>query len=81
MMDLKGTNYWKICGDVFNFLKQSLPVQDEDEYWETIVDEANQIYEKYKQTDEQEFAKKQIFSVLDELERIWKRQRKRGEAS
>lgn len=81
MMDLKGTNYWKICGDCFNLLKQFLPVQEDDEYWETVVDEANQIYEKYKQTDEQEFAKKQIFSVLDEFERIWKKQRKRGELS
>lgn len=81
MMDLKGTNYWKICGDCFNFLKQSLPVQEADEYWDHVVHEADVIFRKYENTDEKDFAKDQVLSVITELEHIYKRQRKRGESS
>lgn len=81
MMDLKNTNYWKICGDAFNFLKQSLPVQDKDEYWDQVIHEADVIFKKYENTDEKDFAKDQVLSVVNELDHIYQRKRKRGELS
>ena len=79
MMDLKGSTYWNICGDVFNFLKRSLPVLDTDEYWDRIVGEADQLFRKYEETDQKDFAKDQILSVINEMETISKR--KRGDQS
>lgn len=75
MMDLKSTPYWNIYADVFNLFKKSLPVRDDDPYWQQVVDDAEVIYRKYDQQDESEFAKREVMSVLNELEAIWKRKR------
>ena len=80
MMDLKKTPYWNIYAEIFTFFKESMPVQEDDPYWDRVIKEADQIYNKYKDTDQGEFAKREVLSVIDELETIYKR-RKRGEAS
>ena len=72
MTDFKSTVYWKIYGDVFAFHKKFAEVQESDEYWSAVVDEASALYKRYESVPEKEFAKQLILTVLDELERIYK---------
>lgn len=72
MIDFKSTVYWKIYGDVFAFHKKFAEVQESDEYWSAVVDEASALYRKYEGVPEKEFAKQLILTVIDELERIYK---------
>lgn len=71
-MDIKNTAYWEIFTDVFQLFKSSLPVRESDEYWDTVKDKSNEIYLKYKDAPESKFAEDQLFSVIDELERLQK---------
>ena len=79
MIDFKSTVYWKIYGDVFAFHKKFAEVQESDEYWSTVVDEASALYKRYESVPEKEFAKQLILTVLDELERIYKNMPKKHE--
>ena len=79
MIDFKSTVYWKIYGDVFAFHKKFAEVQESDEYWSAVVDEASALYKRYESVPEKEFAKKLILTVLDELERIYKNMPKKHE--
>ena len=72
MIDFMSTVYWKIYGDVFAFHKKFAEVQESDEYWSAVVDEASALYKRYENVPEKEFAKQLILTVLDELERIYK---------
>lgn len=79
MIDFKCTVYWKIYGDVFAFHKKFAEVQESDEYWSAVVDEASALYKRYESVPEKEFAKQLILTVLDELERIYKNMPKKHE--
>ena len=79
MIDFKSTVYWKIYGDVFAFHKKFAEVQENDEYWSAVVDEASALYKRYESVPEKEFAKQLILTVLDELERIYKNMPKKHE--
>ncbi|WP_138303810.1 MULTISPECIES: hypothetical protein [Eubacteriales] len=79
MIDFKSTVYWKIYGDVFAFHKKFAEVQESDEYWSAVVDEASALYKRYESVPEKEFAKQLILTVLDELERIYKNMPKKHE--
>ena len=72
MTDFRSTVYWKIYGDVFAFHKKYAEVREDDLYWSSLVDEASELYGKYENVSEKEFAKQLILTVLDELERIYK---------
>lgn len=72
MIDFKSTVYWKIYGDVFAFHKKFAEVQENDEYWSAVVDEASALFKRYENVPEKEFTKQLILTVLDELERIYK---------
>ena len=78
-MNFKSTVYWKIYGDVFAFHKKFAEVQESDEYWSAVVDEASALYKRYESVPEKEFAKQLILTVLDELERIYKNMPKKHE--
>ena len=47
-------------------------IQENEEYWEQVVDEASALFKRYENVPEKEFAKQLILTVLDELERIYK---------
>ena len=53
-----------IVQDAWQLLKKYSDVQDEDDYWEQLVNEATGIYEKYNT----KFAKDLMIAVLYELE-------------
>ena len=79
MIDFKSTVYCKIYGDVFAFHKKFAEVQENDEYWSAVVDEASALYKRYENVPEKEFAKQLILTVRDELERIYKYMPKKHE--
>lgn len=74
MVDLKGTIYWSIYGDVFALMKELLPAQQSDSYWDYAIDKAQRLCRKYEQTEGESFAREQAMSVLNEIERLGKKE-------
>lgn len=72
MIDLRNTIYFEINAETWNFFKQALPIQNSDEYWASILAEGERIVEKYKNTQQSQFAKDQVFTIINELEHIKK---------
>lgn len=72
-MNFKDSVYWKIYADVWGFHKKFADVKGDDSYWEQVVNDAGELYKKYEKRPEGEFAKKLTLDVLDELERIYRR--------
>lgn len=71
-MDFKGTVYWQIYGNIFDFHKKFADIQESDAYWDSMISEGSSVYKKYENKPEGEFAKQLIFCVIDELDRRWK---------
>lgn len=72
MIDLRNTIYFEINAAVWNFFKQALPVQDDDRYWNEVLTKGKEIVTKYENTQQSQFAKDQVFTIIGELERIKK---------
>lgn len=72
MIDLRNSIYFTISTAAWNFFKESLPVQDDDRYWASVLAEGERIAKKYEDTAQATFARDQIFAVINELERIRK---------
>ncbi len=70
MIDLRNSIYFRISSEVWNFFKQSLPIQNSDQYWASVLEEGERLARKYEGTAQSEFARDQIFAVINELERI-----------
>lgn len=71
-MDLRNSIYFTISTAAWNFFKESLPVQDDDRYWNEVLTKGKEIVTKYENTQQSQFAKDQIFAIINELERIRK---------
>lgn len=72
LIDLRSSIYFEINATVWNFFKQSLPIQNSDQYWASILTRGEEIVKKYEDTAQATFAKDQVFAVVSELERIKK---------
>lgn len=72
MIDLRNSPYFRISSETWAFFKTSLPVQSNDYYWDKVLTDAETIINKYAGTPQAEFAKDQVFSVVNELDRIRK---------
>ena len=70
MIDLRNSIYFTINAAAWNFFKESLPVQDDDRYWNEVLREGEEITRKYEDTQQSQFAKDQVFAIINELERI-----------
>lgn len=70
MIDLRSSIYFEINATVWNFFKQSLPIQNSDQYWASILTRGEEIVKKYEGTAQATFAKDQVFAVIGELERV-----------
>lgn len=67
--------YKEMYSDVWLFHKKYINgVCDDDEYWEAVVDESNEIAKKHK---ENKFIIGLLLNEIEELDRIYK-SRKRG---
>lgn len=74
-MDFKSSIYWQIYGEIWNFHKKYADVQECERYWDSVIESAGKIYKKYENRPEFEFAKCLTLNVVDELERIYRRDR------
>lgn len=72
MIDLRNSIYFQINAEAWNFFKSSLPAQNSDQYWASVLAEGERLARKYEGTAQSEFARDQIFAVVNELERIRK---------
>ena len=72
-MSNKDSIYWQIYADIWNFHKAYFNVQDDDGYWDEVIQKASEVYKKYEGKPEFEFAKQLALSVVDELERTYRR--------
>lgn len=72
MIDLRSSIYFEINAETWNFFKSSLPVQDNDRYWASILTRGEEIVKKYEDTQQAQFAKDQVFAIIGELERVRK---------
>jgi hypothetical protein len=72
LIDLRGSIYFQINAEAWNFFKSSLPAQNSDQYWASVLAEGERLARKYEGTAQSEFARDQIFAVVNELERIRK---------
>lgn len=69
MTEAEQVKYHRIIVDCWRlFLKYRDPA-DEAGYWENLNEDARQIVERYGSG---RFVKEQVFSVLNEIDRIWK---------
>lgn len=51
-------------------LRNSIYFQNNDRYWGEILTEGEKVVKKYENTQQSQFAKDQVFAVINELERI-----------
>lgn len=72
LIDLRNTIYFEINAETWNFFKSSLPVQDNDSYWASILTRGEEIVKKYEDTQQAQFARDQVFAIIGELERVRK---------
>lgn len=63
---MKDTPYFAIFGDVYSLMKEHYPAVNEDDYWERLLYDANNVCEKHQSG---EFVKAMVIAVLKELER------------
>lgn len=66
----KDSAEWEMFAEYWRLYKQYYEPEDNDEYWQEVVDATNAFYEKYKT----EFARGLALQLVNELER---RSRKR----
>lgn len=64
-MNFKETIEFQIFTDVWNFFKRYYQVRDDDNFWNRVIEESNQIAKKY----DNKFANDLLISVIKEMER------------
>lgn len=70
MINLKDSPYWEIYSQCWQLFKEALPVRSDQSYWDQTLARCEAIAQKYAATPQAEFAKDQVFSVINELDRI-----------
>lgn len=61
---------YEVITDCWKFLKKHCNVEGSDDYWQRVIKESDELYEKHGKT---EFAKEQISSVVNELDRYFRK--------
>ena len=64
-MNFKETIEFQIFTDVLNFFKRYYQFRDDDNFWNRVIEESNQIAKKY----DNKFANDLLISVIKEMER------------
>lgn len=77
-MNLNETEYFKICGNAWNFFKESLPARKGQTYWDDVIRRGEAIVQSYSKTKYYEFAKNQVMSYINELDAITYRMETEG---
>lgn len=69
-MNFKETIEFQIFTDVWNFFKKFYEVEDDDAFWDELIEESNQIAVKYGNN---KFANDLLIATIKELERRLKK--------
>lgn len=67
---------WSIFSDAWNLLKDYGGVEDNEQYWISLIDSASMLIKKYEHS---KFAKKLILDIIEELDRKSKELKEREE--
>ena len=65
-LDFKATIEFQIFSDAWNFFKKYYVIQEDDEWWENMIAEADVITKKYSGS---QFTRELIMVILNEIER------------
>lgn len=63
------TDSWKLFKKFLSQVKADPAVMDADDWWQTLIDEGEQLSKKY---GECEFIKGLVINMFDEFDVIWK---------
>ena len=63
----------QIITDAWRFIKSHLPVQEDDAYWDDVVNGYSAIPQKYTDTQYYDFALSVSMACINELQREYKR--------
>ncbi len=72
MNNLKNSAYWNIYGQCWQFLKESIPPQSNQSYWDSVIAKGESIVKPYAGTPYYDFAVNQSSSVINEIDRLSK---------
>lgn len=61
--------YFEINRDVWNFFKNSRPVENTDTYWSKLLNDADEICKKYEKTSECEYCRALLLATINEIDR------------
>lgn len=65
-MNFKETIEFKIFSDIWAFFKSYYQVQNDDDYWDRLIEESNRIAKKYGHN---KFANDLLIATIREMER------------
>ena len=65
----KGSEEWQFWQDFYKFRQQFYEADNEDEWWENTIREANRFCKKYEKTDIAQFAKEMIVTHINDVDR------------
>lgn len=69
-------DYFEIYKDVWNLHKKFIDtICDDDNYWQSLVDEASELTKKYGDC---KFIRNLVLNELEEIETIYKKRRTNG---
>lgn len=67
----KGSEEWQVFTEFWKICQQFWEPEDNDEYWEQVIDSTNEFYKKYKENNEI-FAKEIALALVDTLDKKWR---------
>ena len=65
---------FKVFGDIWNLFRNNFVVEDTEVYWEKVIEEADEVTDKYVGTDAYELASIMVMSVLEYLDKKSKKE-------
>lgn len=65
----KGSAEWQFFQDFWRFRQEYYEPEEDDEWFEKLVNNATLLYEKYKNSDFKEFALKLIIAHVEDIDR------------
>lgn len=69
-------NYKTAFNEVWLFFKDKIDIKDDDAYWQGVITDSDNLYEKYKSTSVGKIVKDFLIICVCELSRMAKAKRK-----
>lgn len=68
--------YFDVWKAAWTFHKRFSNISDTDEFWEQVINESNEIVKEFEDKPQYDFMKDLVLTVISEIERVDKRQRR-----